>query len=790
MAAMRQLRGAAMCILWLLLPACASPGAGGGTGGNGNDGGAPGDDLSAPDGAPNDLALPGGGDLAGGPLVITPLEQTLTVSVGAGTLPTLQYAATVDGVAVSPSWSVDRGEVGAIDVARGLFTPRGTLGGRATVKALFQGRVATTTITIALTQQQNGDPGFPAPKPGASGPGGVGGDGPGAPATSGQKSGLDATPVADAAVKLLYPYDGTVWPRGLWAPLLQWDPGPSRKFDAVLIELRSKHFDYKGTFKANATPFMNLPLPQAAWKTLTFSNEGAGDDITVKVVFEDSSKTPAVAVGPYTMTWHVAPATLKGTVYYNSYGTHLVANSGEVSCGGVAGECCASSCAPVVRKGPPFGAATLAIKPGTAAGATVVSDPAIIAGTASADDSGCQTCHTVSANGQKLLTQQSHGFSYNISSIYDLGSLAQTVLSGGGHNFPALAPDGSWFLSNSGGMIWGDTTSRAYKADGTLLAPQPGGLPTDLHACMPTFSPDGMHLAYDRWTSSALAGDTKTLTVMDYDPTAKSFGTPRALYTATTGTVSYSSFLPSNDAIVFEHELVGGSPPPTTTGTDYGFTRSTGQGELLWVDLASGKTHTLDKLNGAGYLPVYGTHHTAGLDAKLNYEPTVNPVASGGYAWIVFSSRRSYGNVAAIDPWASDPREYDWQHTNTTKKLWVAAIDLNPTPGSDPSHPAFYLPAQELVAGNARGFWAVDPCHADGAGCESGDECCGGYCRPGANGGGLICTNEVPMCAQEYEKCTTDSDCCGDADGIDCINGLCTWAPISLRGGAGASSSR
>ena len=51
------------------------------------------------------------------------------------------------------------------------------------------------------------------------------------------------------------------------------------------------------------------------------------------------------------------------------------------------------------------------------------------------------------------------------------------------------------------------------------------------------------------------------------------------------------------------------------------------------------------------------------------------------------------------------------------------AIDLNAKPGTDPSHPAFYLPAQEIIAGNARGFWAVDPCHKDGQSCNTGDEC-------------------------------------------------------------------
>ena len=125
----------------------------------------------------------------------------------------------------------------------------------------------------------------------------------------------------------------------------------------------------------------------------------------------------------------------------------------------------------------------------------------------------------------------------------------------------------------------------------------------------------------------------------------------------------------------------------------------------------------------------------------------------------------------------SDPRNYDWHDdvkASRPKKLWVAAIDLNAPAGTDPSHPAFYLPAQELHAGNARGFWTVDPCHPDGTGCETGDECCGGYCRPGGDGGALICTNQQPSCSQEFEKCTTTADCCGAAAGITCINGFCS----------------
>ncbi len=151
----------------------------------------------------------------------------------------------------------------------------------------------------------------------------------------------------------------------------------------------------------------------------------------------------------------------------------------------------------------------------------------------------------------------------------------------------------------------------------------------------------------------------------------------------------------------------------------------------------------------------------------------MNPVASGGYAWVVFTSRRMYGNVATQDPFLSDPRNYNPALSATTKKLWVAAVDLNATPGTDPSHPAFYLPAQELLAGNSRGYWVVDPCQADGTTCETGDECCGGYCED--VDGGFVCSSQPPpTCASIGDKCTTNADCCGASQGIECIDGHCS----------------
>ena len=134
--------------------------------------------------------------------------------------------------------------------------------------------------------------------------------------------------------------------------------------------------------------------------------------------------------------------------------------------------------------------------------------------------------------------------------------------------------------------------------------------------------------------------------------------------------------------------------------------------------------------------------------------------------------------MATIDPWASDPRQHDLTKQVTTKKLWVAALDLKPKAGADPSHPPFYLPAQELHAGNSRGFWVADPCKADGKSCEGGDECCGGYCSQQTPGGPLTCGRVKVGCAKIFDKCVTGADCC-DTPKVQCVNGRCARVVIN-----------
>lgn len=705
-------------------------------------------------------------DAQASPIEITPADQTLTFTTGQPA-PTLQLEAKIiaTGQKVPAAFTIDRGEIGTIGLSSGLFTASGNVGGKARVTATWNGTAASTTVTVKLVVVENGATATSDAGGGAGGNGGVGGDGPGGSVDAPTIAVLKSAPVADPGLALLYPYNETVWPRGILAPLLMWKAGAQASYDAVLVRIQEASFEYEGTFLKNASPFKNHPIPQQAWKQMLSSNQG--EDVTVSLVFAKGGK----AYGPLTVKWKIASAPLKGIVYYNSYGTRLAKNY--------------PGALPDNSK---FGGATLAIKGGS-------TDPVLVAG-GDGDANYCRVCHSVAANGSALITQRNTG-DKRLFSTYDLKTSAETTMipEGGGagntnkYSWPAIYPDGTVFLGDSSSADGShDTPNQLYQVVSgtgpkTPAALAMNGWPAGFRAAFPAFSPDGKNLAFTMFAGQAGA-DQKTIGVMTFDKATNTFGPLRELHRpANSRTAVYPAFLPTNDAVVFHVETRG-------NGRDYGGTRADGdtmdpakadvgaRAELWWVDVpAAGGTPVakrLDKLNGVGYLPQGLNGHDD--DATLNYEPTVNPVPSGGYAWVVFTSRRLYGNVATINPFHSDPRYHDLTQTPTPKKLWVAAIDLNAPPGTDPSHPAFYLPAQELLAGNSRGYWVVDPCKSDDSTCETGDECCGGFCRPD-KGGKLVCSNVVPACAQEFEKCTTSADCC-NSPSFQCINGRCaTPAP-------------
>ena len=138
-------------------------------------------------------------------------------------------------------------------------------------------------------------------------------------------------------------------------------------------------------------------------------------------------------------------------------------------------------------------------------------------------------------------------------------------------------------------------------------------------------------------------------------------------------------------------------------------------GDIYAVDVATKTVRRLDILDGytgssaASYLPA--------SDPGLNFAPTMLPEAVGGYFWAIFTSHRSYGSMLASKANSAGlglSNCFSAQGDEANGKLWVAAIDIGAAPGTDPSHPAFYLDGQELQADNLRGYWVLPACQAHG----------------------------------------------------------------------------
>ncbi len=646
----------------------------------------------------------GGGEASVGAFEISPPNPVLTAT---GLPVTQQFHAYLKGTTqeVPVSWSLDVGTLGTIGTATGLFTANGAVGGVANVIATAGTSTATTTVTVNVSLVD----------------------------ANGLSAGDQALLVAggplsgDPAMKWLYPYDKTVFPRGLRSPLLQFaGTAPAQ----TLVRFKSLHFQYDAFFGPSNPG--SAQLAENRWKTITQSASGTD---TVKVTI--TKKSAGVVVGPIGETWTIATASLAGTVYYNTYNTPQAGNSG----------------------------ALLKVRPSSTVDATVL-------------EAGCSVCHSVSANGTVIATGIAwEGGDPKSSGIFNVDATGAATAghsqAKGAYSFAALTPDAKYMMthSNNAGGIRGLTNLSGQYS--TLLDPTTGvavpgvtGWPATAQAQMPSFSPDGKYIVFNDRVADASG---KSLGVMAFDQKTLAFTTLGKIWTGST-LVAWPAFLPDSKSLVFH------------AGDDFG-TQKAHHADIELVDVATKTRQYVPALNGyAGTDAAYGATYLPydeAAEAHLNFEPTVLPVASGGYFWVVFTSRRCYGNLlpASQDAWGKDAQ--NTTELSPRKKLWVAAIDINPTPGKDRSHPAFYLPGQELGTGNMRAFWALDPCHPNGQSCETGDECCGGYCRQVAEADGatgFTCSDKPVGCAQELEKCVTAADCCGASAGVQCINGHCASA--------------
>ncbi len=538
---------------------------------------------------------------------------------------------------------------------------------------------------------------------------------------------------ADTSFAWLYPYDKTVFPRGLLPPTSQFGGTTPTAF---YVHVSFPGMDYQGFYTANAVK--GFAFSPAVWTAIT---DAAGATSPVKV--EVTKIAGGQVSGPITETWTIAQGSLKGTIYYETYGSSIVQsdpNGGGVTGGGVG---------------------VMKIQPGA-------STPTVV-------KSQCgNVCHTASADGSTLVANagsytQPVPAEYFASASYDLKNNAATIYATSLNAFPSvqnqiftyggLYPDGTFVVTSTGYRTYlGGPPALYYTGAGGTQGAQrinaPGFDGVVQSTGTPAFSPDGKMLALNSSGTNSTGGGS-TLSVMDFDHATFTFSNARNVATHAGSTVAWPAFTPDGKWVVYH------------AGSSAQFETDNGATADLYFTSTTGDNHArLDALDGYGS---GGSVYLPANDANLSFAPTVLPEAVGGYFWVVFTSHRSYGNT--LQSMATLQDGLGGQPSpDALGKLWVAAFDINATAGQDPSHPAFYLDGQELEADNLRGFWVLNPCQQDGTSCTSGDECCGGFCRPG-DGGGDVCTNTAGGCSNLYESCTKASDCC--LSNALCINGKC-----------------
>ena len=822
---------------------------------------------------PSGLTLSGSSSLACTGLTLTPSNLGVTVtSLNPGTTIALTATAVPAGCATSPyvtQWTMDQpgqATISGTNNTNGQLTLQTPLPGTINVTAYAAGVSGSAAITVKLdvvdTTGISPDTASSAAQCGMFFTGGCAGS----PAVP---SGAAKTGTVASTATWLYPYAGTYFPLALPAPIAMYKyataPGTSPS-SAVKMSLRypagtteaTSTFNY-ATIISESTPDPRVYVLQNAWQR--FEQTARGNDASL--VVQRFVGGAAGALEQETLeTIHFVNGQLKGTVFYNSYSSPQGNNTGAVLSiapgatsptlavqpGGTCTVCHSLNLngSKLIANGggAPQTDAFNQSKLWNIAGGGAPSPP-ILANYAYSNSPGGNDNDPV-------------GDKFTFGAPWTDGSLYMTH-GGSGTGDPNWRAPGSY--------------SNLYDPSNPGTAKTVTNWPNNVEGVTPRFSPDGRKLAFGFWggnaltkTSGTLASDTsgKTLAVVDFTGATGCAGgcsvaNARAVTTTSPGNiglgkVGWPSFLPDGSAVVYQHQIVSSKAYIGWSPSDIN-TVAGAQADLWISDVPANGTiaatpsrlNALNGLNAAGtatYLPTTsrtvspptayhsgttasplsfgfrqadncGNSSTAASvqDDQLNYLPAVNPAQAGGFNWVVFTSRRMWGNMAYANPWDADPNQgcstcvttagalqycnYSGQSctvgTNCsksvpTKKLWIAALNATYTPGADPSHPAFYLPGQELAAGNSNGYWVNTPCAAVGSSCNINDDCCGGagasptnVCKITTAPSTKTCQPVGGACVAAGAVCNTPGspgDCC---NGLTCpaAGGLC-FNPITI----------
>ena len=711
----RPLRLASLALLVAVLFAVASAACGGG-----GDGAGPSTRPVADAGKGADTGMLG-------MLGSQPTIQSLTVDPPTATIESLNGASVTQSFTVSAkysngttssvsqglSWSATDIQAGAIDQT-GLYTANGSVGGLVTITASVGGQSATAQLTVKLHIVENS--------------GSVGG-------TIITALGGASTP--DATVVWAYPYNKTVFPRGLIGPTLQWNGGAAA--DVYYVHVLSPTFELEMLLHGAAARAVQLRRLRLAEARRLHDRRHA-----------DERRALGRHAGHGDRPAHLDHRAAVDARH------HLLLDEQPRS----------GDAHPARR-----GDARRLRLPGAAQRPHAVHAELLPhdlpRGLGRRLDDHQRRRH-LRRQLQPPPNQPIHylGGTWGNPNGTNSGSVIQWMSS-------ALSPTGKYLLVNTQAVGLSNASGSPASPAGLrgplrhvdgharpeqrLRRPFPGDA---------AFSPEGSKVAFvaagdpagGTWTQGWNIPPPGDLQEVDFSATATPMATNLRTIVATgadpTMRIAWPTFSPDGNWVIYQRGA--------SADTRYG------NGDLYIASTTTPNVEMrLASLDGDGYPFAAGAR-----DLSWNFEPAFAPVAAGGYFWVVLTSRRTYGNILTGAPNSDATTGF-----LGTKQLWVAAIDQNPVAGQDPSHPPFHLEGQAEDTINMRGFWALDPCKMDGVGCASGTECCGGYCSGSGDAGALVCASQTNMCAQAGDRCNLSTDCCNAAAGVTCINHVCSEPP-------------
>lgn len=666
------------------------PTTGGGTGGGGSGG--------------------GGGDADGGVVCIagaTALTiDPATASVAAGATQNFTASATIGGqssdVTARLRWTVTRDDdspAGSID--DGLFTATPGVGGTVTVTATDGCLSASATVTVTYS--------------GAI----IGGDG---GVTSTDFGGALDTTTTASLPRIVYPHDGTRFPRNIYKVLFQWKRAGHARFRLTFagpgstVEVFTDGQSPACTNVADACWEADL----SAWLAIAGSN--AGQEVTLTVDGTDSAGATVYRGAPITLGF--SRRDVRGAIFYWS----------TTSAG--------------VRRATVSDSAPEPYVVGTPVPSTL----------SDGSDVQCVACHTVSRSGRKLFggtkTNIDTGlFVYDVTVTPPPTPIITNQISTNNKGFGTFSPDDARVVATVGNLLaeFDSTTAQAF---GTL--PVTAGT-------NPDWSPLGHELVY-----SNKGGDSPgTAALAVIDRTDGGWSNPHVIVPVVGMTTNlFPSYAPDGAQIAFARGK-GGHGDKTLQ---------------LWLVSPDGGQLTELRNANRKVNNCLGVTCDANGDTDGQYEnsmPTWAP--PGDLDWVAFNSKRAYGvvfpNGGTQQIWVSAiDRSKVGQHLPdgglvdpSYPAFRFAFQDLN-----ENNHRAFWTldVRQETDAGT--------PCVMEGSACTANSTCCGSNaCQP-LNEFDYQC---LPPGSVDAGACLMAGSACAQTGGAGCCDSPLFVCDVVTDGG-------